>query len=342
MGIVGGRIVGSRNTGLWFHHYTQTFAAVHLDYQRLFKVDNTQILALPYGRLGGQEGFVEPSLAFKRVDGEVAYTKGGHVLEEVSTLTRFDAVALESAFRDDAGLTDLRPFYRDAQVGVAASPASGTNEDVVATLVTVFAVDLLNIVSNQLIVHLAELVALYINHVVNVVDNAVAQAAVGVEQGILLRNNGEVVVHDFLAVDNGTDLQEVERGLTIIVVEVDGKFNLDRASHFLLSDFEQVVDGFGNGEYVVLEHVDERDNLASTRIIAIADDLVVRIEGGSNEFQCAVFVGILQVKSEQVETVVDRELAVLCAEVKAVELCLGLSQGQVERAHLENTVRMAR
>ena len=47
------------------------------------------------------------------IDGEIAYTERGEVLEEVRSLRGVHVIVLQTCLHDDSGGTDMRPLHRD-------------------------------------------------------------------------------------------------------------------------------------------------------------------------------------------------------------------------------------
>ena len=94
-----------------------------------------QVFRLVYGRLGIQEFLVVYTVVHKCIDGEIPYTEGRQVLEEMGSLTGVYTVIRQSGFHNDAGGADVRPLHGDAKPGVTTSPASGTDEDIVTPFV---------------------------------------------------------------------------------------------------------------------------------------------------------------------------------------------------------------
>ena len=148
-----------------FEHHSNAAPSIHLDYERRIEMHDTQVLAFPHGRLFVEECFVKPAFTLERIDGEIAYTERCHVLEKVGSLARLYAIVLETTLGDHSGLTYLRPLDGYAEIGITATPTAGSYKYVVAAFVTITPVDFLYVVSYQLIVHLAELIALYVDYI---------------------------------------------------------------------------------------------------------------------------------------------------------------------------------
>ena len=103
------------------------------------------------------------------------------------------------------------PLDGDAQPVVARAPAAWTDEHVVLVFVEETTVDLLYLVGNLRIVDSRKVVVgLDINHVDDILGDAVTQRVVRAQQTLLIGNGGEVFVEHLLGVNNGTYLEQIE------------------------------------------------------------------------------------------------------------------------------------
>ncbi|OAV71626.1 hypothetical protein Barb7_03170 [Bacteroidales bacterium Barb7] len=181
----------------------------------------------------------------------------------------------------------------------------------------------------------------YIDDVANIGDNAVTQCAVGGDEGFLAGGWREVFGYDVLVVHDGTDLQEIEEGIGRSArTKVYGKFNLDGSPHFLLPDVQEFVQCIGEGEDLIAENVGKGEEFAPFRIVAVAYDLIGEIVGGNEVAERAVGIGFLDGKAQEVEGIINREIAGEVVQVKGVEAGLRFAQGVFGRACLQYVVRM--
>ena len=153
------------------------------------------------------------------------------------------------------------------------------------------------------------------------------QRVVGAKQTAFVGDRRQILVEHLLAVDDGTDLQEVEvAGNTFVTpIEIAGKLYLDRPLHGLRAVLLYHLQQLGQGEDTLLEHAAEGDDLAPTLVDAVADDLIDGVVGGGNVVERAVLVGLLHPQTLDVETVVDLEVVAHMTHVEGVEAGLRLS-----------------
>ena len=294
------------------------------------------VFCLFHSRLGIEECLVVHTVVHVGVDGEVADAERGEVLEEVRPLAGVNAVVGQSGFHDDACGRYVRPLHGDAQPGVAASPASRSYQDVVASLLEEALVYSFNLPGYFGVVRGAVSLRLDVDHVVQVVHDAVPQRVVAPQQQVLVGDGGKVFVQHLLAVYDGAYLQEVERpGLVFFPAQVGGKLYLHGAAHFLLSVLQGDLQQPGQGEYIVLQDVGKGDDLSSARVEAVPDDLVIGVVGRGYVVQGSVFFSLLDMQFQQVEPVVLREVFGRM-QVEGVEACLRLAQGNLQFAGLEH------
>ena len=102
--------------------------AIHHDFQGTVEADVAHKLRFLNGRHAVEDGLLQHTIASIGVDGEVADTKGGEVLEEMGALRGVDMIVLQTGLDDDAGSGDMRPLDGNAQPVVAGAPAARTNE----------------------------------------------------------------------------------------------------------------------------------------------------------------------------------------------------------------------
>lgn len=272
-------------------HEAELFLAVYFDGKRTGKADVAHEARFGDGGKGVEDRLVANAVARKGIDGEIAHAERREVLEEVRALRGIDPIVGKTGLNDDAGGRDVRPFHGNAQPRIARSPTAGANQHAVAVFGEKGGVDALDVVGDEGIVGGRIAFGLDVDHIGDVVHDAVAEGVVAAQQHVFFANGGEVDEHVALDVDHGADLEQVEHAGAASGVDVDGKLYLDGAAHFALAQLQHLLHEHGQGEDVVFEHADETDDLPSAGIEAGADDLVGGVEGGGDELQRAVFFG---------------------------------------------------
>ena len=275
------------------------------------------------------------------VDGEVAHSKRGQVLEEVRTLRGVYVVVLQARLHDDARCRDVRPLDGYAQPVVARPPSSRTYQHVVLVLSQEPTVDLLYLVSYPGIVGCREVVVgLHIHHVHHILRDAVSQRVVRAQQALFVGNGSQVFVQHLLGVDDGPYLQQVESPLHTSPrrggLQVAGKLNLHGPTHLLRPVFLRQLQYLWQREDAVLQHPGEGDYFASSLIDAVADNLVVGVVGRRDAIQCSVLVGLLHPEVQDVEAVIHLEVVAHVAHVQSVEAGLGLFQCRIQLRGLQH------
>ena len=132
--------------------------AIHHDFQGTVEADVAHKLGFLNGRHTIEDGLLQHTIASIGVDGEVADTKGGEVLEEMGALRGVYMIVLQASLNNDTSGRDMGPLDGDAQPIVAGAPTSWTDEDVVLVLVQETTVNLLYLVGNGGIVGSGEVV----------------------------------------------------------------------------------------------------------------------------------------------------------------------------------------
>ena len=191
---------------IWLQNYSEAAFSVHFDDHRGFGADVAEKFSLFDSFDSVEIGFIEPAIALERIYREISHPEGSQVLEEMRTLAGVHAVVFESAFDDDARIADMRPFHRDSEPGVAASPTSRADEDVALAPLREFTVDAVDVVGYQLVIGRVEGLALDVNYVADVVHDAMPKDTCGREDGLLRTDLRQVFLHDFLVVHDGTNL----------------------------------------------------------------------------------------------------------------------------------------
>ena len=115
--------------------------------------------------------------------------------------------------------------------------------------------------------------------------------------------------------------------MRVLRVDIDGEFDLDRAPHLLLTDFQQLVECGCERKDIVLEQVGEGKYFSAAGVVALANNLIVRVVGRNYEPQRSVGIGVLQVQAEEVEGVIRLETLCHILQIERIEAGLGLAQG---------------
>ena len=92
------------------------------------------MLRFLYGRQLIEDFLTVDAIASECIDGEIAYTERGEILEEMGALRWVDLETVYAGFYNDMRSTDMAPPDGDAQPRVAASPSAGADEEVTASL----------------------------------------------------------------------------------------------------------------------------------------------------------------------------------------------------------------
>ena len=110
-------------------------------------------------------------------------------------------------------------------------------------------------------------------------------------------------------------------------MKIDGKLDLYRTLHLFLAVSQNLLHEFGEREDSILQYACKGDDLAvAPFVIAIADDLVFRVEGRADVLQRSVGIGFPYRHLDEVEAIVNAELMrVGRFEVKGKECCLGIA-----------------
>ena len=231
----------------------------------------------------------------------------------------------------------MRPFYRDAQPGIATSPTTRTYQDVILAFVEELLVQFLDLPCNLLIVRSAVVVSLYVDHVMQVVHDSVSEGIVGTQQQLVIRYGVEVFVQHLLGIDDRAYLQEVERTtLVLLAAHGSGKLNFYGTAHLLFSVLQHQLQDACQWEDIMLQDVGESDDLTSARIQSVANDLVVGVVGRGDVVQGTVLLGLLHMQFQQVEAVVDGEIVSYVFQVEGIEAGLCLLQGNFHFAGLQD------
>ena len=128
-------IFNNNTLGIGQQYHSLFLFPVHLGHYRMFKMDMAQVFSLMHSRLRIQEVLIVYSVVHKSIDREIAYSEGSQVLKKVCPLTGIDAIIRQPGFYNDARCTDMRPFNRNAEPRVTATPTSRTYQDIILSFI---------------------------------------------------------------------------------------------------------------------------------------------------------------------------------------------------------------
>ena len=222
---------------------------------------------------------LENAIACIGVNGEIADTEAGEVLEKVGTLRGIDMIVFQTRLHNDTGGRDMRPLDGDTQPIVAATPTSWTNEHIVLILVKELLIDLLDMRGNRGIIGSGEiLISLDIDHIDDILRDTVSQRVLRAQQTVGIWNLLEILIEHLLRVDNRPDLEQIEFP-GAVVIQITGELDFDGTSHFLRAILLRHLEQFGQGEDTLLENATEGNHLTPTLVDTIADNLIHRVIG---------------------------------------------------------------
>lgn len=115
-------------------------------------MDEAEVFRFHRRRQGIEISFIKPTVSSEWIDREVAYSERGQILKEMRALARVYPILLQSALHNQVGIRDIRPFYRDTEPWVAASPPTGADKYETFFLFGKLTVDFLYFVGNLLVV----------------------------------------------------------------------------------------------------------------------------------------------------------------------------------------------
>ena len=159
--------------------------------------------------------------------------------------------------------------------------------------------------------------------------------------GLVVGYLREVLVQLHLVVHHRTNLQQVEVTRPV-GVELHRELNLHLAAHVLPSIFHGEGEQLRKREDPVLQHATESDDLSSSFVDAVADDLVIGVEGRGDILQRPVLVCFPDGQFQQVEAVVHGEVLRHVLQVEGIEAGLRLFQRDVHLRGLQHLVGMSR
>ena len=128
-----------------------------------------------------------------------------------------------------------------------------------------------------------------------------------------------------LGIHDRTYLQEIE-GAGLIIIEIAGKLYLDRALHFVGTESLYRLKQFRQREYTMLQDTTERDDLTSTFIDTIADNLVHGIISGCDIGKGPILCSLFHTHLLDIKAVIDLEIIADMGHVQSIEPRLGLRE----------------
>ncbi len=214
-------------------HYPLLLFTIHHDAQGFVEVDMPHMFRLLDSRHGIQQVLPPDALTRDGIDGEITDTETGEVLEEMRSLAWVYAVVFECHLSDEFCAADMGPFHGNAQPIVTGAPTSGSDEHIPLALGKEFSIDALYLGGYHRIVGSGEIVVrLYVDHVRDLLTDAMPQRQMRTEQTILIRDGAQVGLQHLLGIDNGTNLQQIEVKHTS-VDNIAGKLYFHRPVHAL-------------------------------------------------------------------------------------------------------------
>ena len=318
------------------------FHAIHHDGDRGIEAHVAHILGLIHGWHRIQDILSEDAVVVVRIDGEIPHAEGSEILEEVRALTGIDAVVLQSGLHDDTGGRDMRPLHGDAQPEIAGSPAPRSDKDIVLPLFQEPSVDALYLFCYRDIISRREvIVGLDIHHIGDIVADTMSQGMVGTQQAVVIIDLGEVLIEHLLAVNDRSDLQEVELSRAV-VVDITCQLDLYRAPHSFLSVSHTHLQQLGEGQDAMLEETTQRDDLPTTLVVTVTDDLIHRVIRTADISQRTILISLFDTQFLDVEAIVDLEIIRHMTHIEGIEMGLGLAQGQLHLTQLQDLLRVIR
>ena len=94
-------------------------------------MDMAQMLRFFDGGHGIKESLVKPAVSVVRIDGKITDAERCQILEEMGPLAWIYSIVFQSALDDNPRVADMRPFYRDAQPRITASPTSRADQNII-------------------------------------------------------------------------------------------------------------------------------------------------------------------------------------------------------------------
>ena len=106
---------------------------------------------------------------------EITDSERSQILKEVGSLTRVHTIISQPRLHNDTFSRNMGPLHRNAQPLIAASPASRTYQYIMFPFIQKFTVHLFYFISNGRIIGSSITICLHINHILNVLHNAMPQ-----------------------------------------------------------------------------------------------------------------------------------------------------------------------
>ena len=151
----------------------------------------------------------------------------------------------------------------------------------------------------------------------------------------------EVLIEHLLAVNDRSDLQEVELSRAVIV-DITCQLDLYRAPHSFLSVSHTHLQQLGEGQDAMLEESTERDDLPATLVVTVTDDLINRVIRTADISQRTILISLFNTQFLDVEAIVHLEIIRHMTHIEGIEMGLGLTQGQLHLTQLQDLLRVIR
>ena len=236
----------------------------------------------------------------------------------------------------------MRPFDRYPQPRIAAAPPAGPYQHIMLPFIQETAVQLLYIISNQLVIGSRIAFRLHVDHIADIFHNTMSQGIFTLQQQLVIRYLGKIFIKSGLHINHRTNLKQIEDTALGTRIEVNSKLNLYRTPHFCLSVLLGKLKNACQRKDIMLKDIGKSNQLTAARIDSVTDHHIIRIVGGSNIIEGTVIFGILYGKLQEIKSVIKREVMSVVLQVKRIETGLRFAQGYFHFTGLKHLVRMIR
>ena len=142
--------------------------SINFDSQGGLKTYVADMLCLVKSWHGVKNITTNQSVVTELIDGKIADTKGGQVLEEVSTLTRIDLITIKASLDNDTCPGDVWPLDRDAKPLVTTTPSAWANKHIAVPFVKHNSVYLFYFFCNRRVERRRVAFRLYMHKILNI------------------------------------------------------------------------------------------------------------------------------------------------------------------------------
>ena len=236
----------------------------------------------------------------------------------------------------------MRPFYRNAQPGITASPTTRTYQYIMLAFIKELSVQLFDFVGNGRIVPCIVSFRLHIYQIMDIFHNAVSQRIEALQQHFILWNQIQVFRQIGFYIHHRSHLKQVEHSTLRLGIQSNGKLNFHGSGHFTLAIFLRQLQNLRQREHLMLKDIGEGNDLTASRINTVPNHHIIRIVCRGNVLQSSILISLLHWKLQQIESIVQRKVFTLILQVKRIELCLGFTQGNFHFTGLKHLSRMIR